>query len=92
MRGRWGRGFVELSGDPESGYGFYPLPAAYRIGALRYRQSHPRPPWDNPIIYAINADAARYDYWTPVADQGYRFGVFNPQDGVGTPFFGGYYH
>jgi hypothetical protein len=28
--------------------------------------------------------------WIP-ADRGYHYGVFNPVDGVGTPFFGGYY-
>ncbi len=86
-----GTGYADLVGDPDSGLGFYPLPIRYRIGAWRYRVMHPRPPWDNPVIYAIAADAARYDYWTPVADQGYRYGVFNPYDGVGTPFFGGYY-
>ena len=51
---------------------------------------HQRPPWQNPVLFAIAADAARYNYWVP-ANQGYRYGVFNPVDGVGTPFFGGYY-
>ena len=41
--------------------------------------------------FAIAADAARYNYWLPVANGGYRYGVFNPIDGVGTPFFAGYY-
>jgi len=89
LRGRTGR-FVELVGDPDSGLGFYPLPIRYRIGAWRYRVRHQRPPWQNPVLFAIAADAARYNYWVP-ANQGYRYGVFNPVDGVGTPFFGGYY-
>jgi hypothetical protein len=44
----------------------------------------------HPVLFAIAEDAARYNYWVP-ANQGYRYGVFNPVDGVGTPFFGGYY-
>jgi hypothetical protein len=82
--------FADLVGDPESGYGFYPLPLEYRIGAWRYRLRHPRAWWENPVYFAVAADAARYNDWIP-ADQGYRYGVFNPIDGVGTPFFGGYY-
>jgi hypothetical protein len=82
--------FVALVGDPDSGLGFYPLPISYRIGAWRYRVRHQRPPWQNPVLFAIAADAARYNYWVP-ANEGYRYGVFNPVDGVGTPFFGGYY-
>ena len=89
LRGRTGR-FVALVGDPDSGLGFYPLPIRYRIGAWRYRVRHQRPPWQNPVLFAIAADAARYNYWVP-ANQGYRYGVFNPVDGIGTPFFGGYY-
>ena len=81
---------IDLVGDPESGFGFYPLPVRYRIGAARYRATHPRPPWDNPVLFAIAADASRYYDWIPT-NQGYRYGVFNPEDGVGTPFFGGYY-
>jgi hypothetical protein len=88
-RGRT-RHFIALVGDPDSGLGFYPLPIRYRIGAWRYRVRHLRPPWQNPVLFAIAADAARYNYWVP-ANQGYRYGVFNPVDGVGTPFFGGYY-
>src|SRR6202047_3414846 len=89
LRGGKGR-FVALVGDPDSGLGFYPLPIRYRIGAWRYRLRHQRPPWQNPVLFAIAADAARYNYWVP-ANEGYRYGVFNPVDGVGTPFFGGYY-
>ena len=89
LRGRTGR-FVALVGDPDSGLGFYPLPMRYRIGAWRYRVRHQRPPWQNPVLFAIAADAARYNYWVP-ANQGYRYGVFDPVEGVGTPFFGGYY-
>jgi hypothetical protein len=87
--GRTGH-FVALVGDPDSGLGFYPLPIRYRIGAWRYRLRHQRPPWQNPVLFAIAADAARYNYWVP-ANQGYRYGVFDPVEGVGTPFFGGYY-
>jgi hypothetical protein len=82
--------FFALVGDPDSGLGFYPLPIRYRIGAWRYRVRHQRPPWQNPVLFAIAADTARYNYWVP-ANQGYRYGVFDPVEGVGTPFFGGYY-
>ncbi|MGH6812949.1 MAG: hypothetical protein ACREDM_11620 [Methylocella sp.] len=87
--GRWTR-FVPLVGDPDSGLGFYALPIKYRIGAWRYHLRNRRPPWQNPVLFAIAADAARYNDWIP-ANQGYHYGVFNPVDGVGTPFFGGYY-
>jgi hypothetical protein len=89
-RGRRGH-FVALAGDPYSGFGFYPLPVRYQIGAWRYHMTHPRPPWQNPILFAIAADAARYYYWIPTNQQSYRYGVFNPYDGVGTPFFAGWY-
>lgn len=92
-RGVWrghGTGFADLVGDPESGLGFYPLPVRYRIGARRYRLSHQRPPWQNPIYFAMMADAARYTYWLP-ANREYAYGIYNPYDGVGTPFFPGYY-
>jgi hypothetical protein len=82
--------FFALVGDPDSGLGFYPLPIRYRIGAWRYRVRHRRPPWQNPVLFAIAADAVRYNDWIP-ADRGYHYGVFNPVDGVGRPFFGGYY-
>jgi hypothetical protein len=48
-------------GDPDSGLGFYPLPIRYRIGAWRYRVRHRRPPWQNPVLFAIAADAVRYN-------------------------------
>jgi hypothetical protein len=82
--------YVALVGDPGSGLGFYPLPLKYRMGAWRYKMRHQRPPWQNPVLFAIAADAMRYYNWVP-ANEGYRAGVFNPIDGVGTPFFGGYY-
>ncbi|MFZ0496945.1 MAG: hypothetical protein WBE80_04730 [Methylocella sp.] len=89
LRGRTGH-FAALVGDPGSGLGFYPLPIRYRIGAWRYRVRHQRPPWQNPVLFAIAADAARYNYWIP-GNRDYVYGVFNPYDGVGTPFSGGYY-
>src|ERR1700730_2464789 len=85
-----GTGYVSLVGDPDSGLGFYALPQKYRIGAQRYRLTHRRPWWDNPVLFAIAADSARYNYWIP-ANRDYAYGVFNPYEGVGTPFFGGYY-
>lgn len=89
-RGR-GAHFATLVGAPDGGLGFYPLPLPYRIGAWRYRLRHQRPPWQNPVLFAIMADAARYYYdWVP-ANQGYRYGVFDPIEGVGTPFFAGFY-
>jgi hypothetical protein len=85
-----GLGYANLVGDPESGLGFYALPLEYRIAAWRYRLTHRRPWWHNPVLFAIAADAARYYYWIP-ANRDYVYGVFNPYEGVGTPFFGGYY-
>ncbi len=82
--------FADLVGDPYSGLGFYQLPLPYRIGAYRYHMRTARPPWQNPIRQAVAADASRYGYWIPV-DPGYRYGVFDPYDGVGSPFFAGYY-
>ncbi len=84
------KGYTNLAGDPDSGFGFYALPLKYRIGAWRYRLTHRRPWWDNPVLFAIAADAARYNYWVP-GPHDYVYGVFNPYDGAGTPFFGGYY-
>lgn len=84
--------YVDLAGDPYSGYGFYPLPVEYQIGAWHYHLRHRVPPWQNPVRSAVAADALRtYGYgWIP-ADRGYRYGVFDPIEGVGTPFFAGYY-
>jgi len=96
-RGTWqghgGAGYAALVGDPRSGLGFYPLPLKYRVGAWRYRMRTQRPPWANPIYSAVASDAARYNYgWTiPTPANDYHYGVFNPYDGVGTPFFAGYY-
>ncbi|ACB96363.1 hypothetical protein [Beijerinckia indica] len=82
--------YVALVGDPDSGLGFYALPVEYRAGAWQYHmRKATRPPWQDPLKIAIASDAARYS-WIP-ANDGYRAGVFNPIDGVGTPFFGGYY-
>jgi hypothetical protein len=88
--------YTALVGDPGSGAGFYPLPYQYRVGAWRYRtqEQPPLPPWinPNPVIAAAQAQAVRYYGWgdpTPASD--YRYGVYNPIDGVGSPFFAGYY-
>jgi hypothetical protein len=83
--------YVELAGDPYSGFGFYPLPPDVRYRAWRYHLRHPRPLWANPVYFAIMADAARYYYDIIPANQGWRYGVFDPIEGVGTPFFGGFY-
>lgn len=85
-----GTGFTDLTGDPGTGLGFYALPLKYRSAAWRYRAAHSRPWRDNPVLFAIAADAARYNYWIP-GNRSYVYGVFNPYDGVGTPFSGGYY-
>ena len=77
-----GRGFAELVGDPDSGLGFYPLPIQYRIGAWRYHVRNWRPPSQNPVLFAMAADAARYNYYWATPDQAYRYGVYNPYDGV----------
>jgi hypothetical protein len=90
IAGRKGGGYAALVGDPRSGYGFYALPPEIRAGAARYRLAHRRFWWQNPVLAAMAADALRNPCWIP-AGQEYRCGVFNPIDGVGTPFFGGYY-
>jgi hypothetical protein len=54
-----------LVGNPDSGPGFCPLPIKYRIGAWRCRLTHRRPYWQNPVLFAIAADAARYNFWIP---------------------------
>jgi hypothetical protein len=81
---------VDLAGNAQSGYGFYPLPYQVRLGAWRYRQRLAHAPWQNGVLFAMAADAARYGYSIPGSTP-YRSGVYNPIDGVGTPFFGGYY-
>lgn len=88
-KGRKG-GFADLVGDSNSGYGFYALPPEIRIAATRYRQAYGRSWWRNPVLSAMAADAIRMPCFIP-ADRAYRCGVFNPIDGVGTPFFAGYY-
>jgi hypothetical protein len=79
-----------LVGDPASGYGFYPLPPAVQIGAARYRIMHARSWRQSPVVSAMVADAVRNPCFIP-ANRAYRCGIYNPIDGVGTPFFAGYY-
>ncbi len=90
-----GRFYADLVGDRESGLGFYPLPAGVRAGAERYRWTHQyRGPYGygNPVQQAVVDDAVRSWAWTPTsAVNGYRYGVYDPIEGVGTPFFAGYY-
>jgi hypothetical protein len=82
-------GFVDLSEDSGSGAGFYPLPKQYRAGARRARAGAAIDS-EEAIGAAIASTAVEDEF-----DEGYVFGnshsVFNPVDGVGTPFFGGYY-
>jgi hypothetical protein len=83
-------GYVDLSQDSQSGAGFYALPQPYRSQARRQRAAQYAGE-RNALGVAIASEAIGYDY-----DEGYAFGnahgVFNPVDGVGTPFFGGYYN
>jgi hypothetical protein len=85
--------YVALIGDPGSGLGFYQLPLQYRIGAWRYRVRNAPPPWEvPPVIAAAQAQAVRYYSWgDPTPASAYHYGVYNPIEGVGTPFFAGYY-
>ncbi len=84
--------YTALVGDPGGGLGFYPLPYQYRVGAWRYHMRNWRPPWDNPVIQAAQAQAVRYYGWgDPTPADSYRYGVYNPIDGVGSPFFAGFY-
>jgi hypothetical protein len=62
----------------------------YRIGAWHHHLRNQAPPWQNPVLFAIAADAARYYNWYP-GYQGYHYGVFDPVEGFGTPFFAGFY-
>jgi hypothetical protein len=84
-------GWVDLSQDSASGAGFYPLPQQYRNGALQTRQRRALQYANNPIRAAIASEEIGYDF-----DEGYAFGhghgVFDPDDGYGTPFFAGYYN
>ncbi|WP_395696826.1 hypothetical protein [Methylocella sp.] len=84
-------GYAPLVGDPGSGLGFYALPNGVRAGAARYAARGERNPLSNPVRFAIMADSLRAQPWGPVANTPYRYGVFNPNDGVGTPFFAGWY-
>ncbi|WP_374310194.1 hypothetical protein [Methylocella sp.] len=85
-----GGGWTNLSQDPESGAGFYPLPGG--AGTLQERSRRPVAYANerSAIGTAIQTEAIAHDY-----DEGYAFGngddVFDPDEGVGTPFFGGYY-
>jgi len=85
--------YVALVGDPDGGVGFYPLPYQYRVGAWRWRLRNAPPPWAvPPVIAAAQAQAVRYyGFGYPTAAEAYQYGVYNPIDGVGTPFFAGYY-
>jgi hypothetical protein len=85
--------YQEMASDRESGVGFYPLPYQYRVGAWRYHMRNAPPPWvAPPVIAAAQAQAIRtYGWDMPTPDSAYAYGVYNPVDGVGTPFFAGYY-
>jgi hypothetical protein len=84
--------FLDLSQDSWNDPGFHSPPQPYRSDARRRRvieYARER----NAIGGAIARDAVSYDF---DRDRGYVFGnshsVFNPVEGVGTPFFGGYYN
>jgi hypothetical protein len=87
-----GRGhhYADLVGDPDSGYGFYPLPPQWRAAAWRYKVTHRVPPWQDPLYVAVASSAAGYHSYVP-GSFGNAHSMFNPIDGVGTPFFAGYY-
>ena len=80
--------YTDLVGDSYSGLGFYPLPRAYRAAATRYGEHRIA---TNAIRYAVASQALETPFFFPAGGNGYRYGVFNPNDGVGTPFFAGYY-
>lgn len=88
-----GPGYKELVGDPDSGVGFYPLPERYRIGAWRYHMRQAAvPPWiRNGVLYAMTMDAYRYNYAWADPVNAWRYGVYDPFAGVGTPYSGGFY-
>jgi hypothetical protein len=84
--------FLDLPQDGWNGAGFHSPPQPYRSDARRRRvieYARER----NAIGVSIARDAVSYDF---DRDHGYAFGnshsVLNPADGVGTPFFGGYYN
>jgi hypothetical protein len=92
------RGYADLVGDRDSGLGFYPLPKRYQEGAARYRyynyahRYYGPYGYGNPVQQAVVFDAIRNQAYSPTsAVNGYRYGVFDPIEGVGTPFFAGYY-
>jgi hypothetical protein len=92
LRSSHGRGhhYADLVGDPDSGYGFYPLPPAIRAAAWRYKVTHRVPPWQDPLYVAVASTAAGYHSYGPGSFSN-AHSMFDPIDGVGTPFFAGYY-
>lgn len=88
-----GEGYRELSGDADSGVGFYPLPYRYRVGAWRHhmRQAAVPPFIRNGVLYAMTMDQYRYNYWWATPPESYRFGVYDPFEGVGSPYSAGFY-
>ena len=78
---------VDLVGDEYSGLGFYPLPHPFREAATRYGQYRAS---TNAVRYAVATTAIERPFFFPAGND-YKYGVFNPNDGVGTPFFAGYY-
>jgi hypothetical protein len=88
-----GTGYRELVGSPGGGVGFYPLPYRIQVGAWRYHMREASsPPWiRNGVLYAMMMDRYRYSYWGATPVNSYRYGVFDPFEGVGTPFSGGFY-
>ena len=79
---------TDLVGDTYSGLGFYPLPHQYRAAAERYGRYRVA---TNAVRYAVASQAIETPYFFPAGGNDYKYGVFNPNDGVGTPFFAGYY-
>jgi hypothetical protein len=81
-------GFVDLSDDGDGGAGFFALPQPDRASAQGLRSGAAD---SEAAIGAALASEATGDEF----DRGYAFGnshgLFNPVDGVGTPFFAGYY-
>ena len=84
--------FLDLPQDGWNGPGFHSPPQPYRSDARRrcvIECARER----NAIGATIARDAVGYDF---DRDHGYACGnshsVFNPVDGVGTAFFGGYYN